>query len=436
MAKHHIVRDAYIFGYPLVTMDMTRKHETNVRVPDDAHAPMGQMIKMRSYPAVDDRGAAAPNADTLYTMVWLDVSDEPWVFSIPDMGDRFYIMPMLSGFNEIIFTAGSRRTGNGAQEYVITGPGWSGEIPDGVTRVESPTGLVWILGRVACAGTAEDYEVVHALQDRFASVPLSSYGEPYEPPPGVVDESFDMEKAVRKQVNKMPLEEYFAYLAELLKTNPPKAGDAEIVERMAEIGIVPGRDFDADKLPHLGHKLDPKVALAELLRTMKAKDPVNGWLYWTSNAGEYGIDYEQRAMVTLIGPGMNFAEDAVYPFSQKDANGKKYNGSKHQYVMRFENGQMPPVKGFWSLTMYDSSFFFVPNSIDRYSLGGGDTFVTNDDGSVDLYIQAESPGPEKESNWLPAPDGKFILMLRLYWPDDETPTILDGSWKPPKVVRR
>ena len=435
MEKHKVVRDAYIYGYPLVTMDMTRKQETNVRVPDEAHAPMGQLIKLRAYPAVDNRGAAAPNADTLYTMVWLDVSDEPWVFSIPDMGDRFYIMPMLSGFNEVSFVAGSRATGAKAQEYAITGPGWSGSLPEGVMQAESPTALVWILGRVYCSGTPEDYAAVHELQDRFSCVPLSAYGQPYTPPPGVVDDTFDMKKAARKQVNDLPLEEFFAYLAELLKTNPPKPEDAEIVERMAEIGIVPGEDFDGSKLPRLGHRVDPKLALLELVRAMKAKDPVNGWLYWTSNAGAYGTDYEQRAMVTLIGPGLNYPEDALYPFSEKDADGKKYDGSKRRYVIRFEKGQMPPVKGFWSLTMYDPDFFFVPNPLNRYSLSQRDTFVTNADGSVDLYLQAESPGADKEANWLPAPEGKFIPMLRLYWPQDAPPSILDGSWTPPPVKR-
>ena len=137
-------REAYRYGYPLVTLDMTRKQQTNVRVPDEAHAPVGQLIKQRSYPAVDNRGAAAPNADTLYTMLWLDVSAEPWVFSIPDMGHRYYIMPMLSGFNEVFFVAGPRTTGGKPQKYVITGPGWSGSIPEGMTQVKSPTGLVWI----------------------------------------------------------------------------------------------------------------------------------------------------------------------------------------------------------------------------------------------------------------------------------------------------
>jgi hypothetical protein len=226
MGKHETVRDAYQFGYPLVTMDMVRKHETNVREPDGAHAPMGQLIKLRSYPPVDDHAAAAPNADTLYTMVWLDVSSEPWVFGIPEMGDRFYIMPMLSSYNEVFFVAGSRATGGKPQEYVVTASGWSGALPEGVTQVESPTALVWILGRVYCSGP-EDYAAVHELQDRFSSVPLSAYGTQYTPSPGVVDETVDIETAVRKQVNDLPLEEFFRYLAELLKTNPPKPEDRD-----------------------------------------------------------------------------------------------------------------------------------------------------------------------------------------------------------------
>jgi len=435
MEKHKIIIETYLFGYPLVTMDMTRRQETNVAVPDDAHAPMGQLVKLRAYPAVDNHGAAAPNADTLYTMVWLDVSTEPWVFSIPDMGDRFYIMPMLSGYNEVFHVAGSRATGSKAQQYVITGPGWSGTVPAGVTHVTSPTALVWILGRVYCAGTPEDYAAVHVLQDAFSSVPLSAYGKPYTAPLGVVDETFDAEKAIRKQVNDLPLVEFFSYLAELLKTNPPKPEDEPIVSRMAEIGIVPGEDFDHSKLPLLGHRLDPKLALLELVHAMKSKTPVNGWLYWTSNAGEYGTDYEQRAMVTLIGPGLNYPKDAMYPFSEKDPDGKDYDGSKHRYVMRFDKGQLPPVKGFWSLTMYDPEFFFVPNPIDRYSLSQRDTFVTNPDGSIDLYLQADSPGPAKDANWLPAPKGKFVPMLRLYWPQDTPPSILDGSWTPPPLRR-
>lgn len=433
--KQTIVRDAYIYGYPLVTMDMVRLQETNVAVADEAHAPVGEMIRMRSYPAVDNRSAAAPNSETLYTMVWYDLSEEPWVFGIPDMADRFYIMPFLSAYNEVFHVAGTRATGQSAQSYVLTGPGWSGHLPDSLIEVKSPTALVWILGRVYCTGTEEDYAALHAVQDQYQSVPLSSYGQAYTAPAGIVDPNIDMTTGVRDMVNAMPLEEFFSYMAELLKENPPKDEDAELVARMAEIGIIPGHDFDASKLPRVGKKADPKIALLEMVKVMKEKDPINGWLYWVNNAGTYGTDYKQRALVTMLGPGLNFPQDAVYPFSQKDADGQKYDGSKFQYTIHFDKGNLPPVNGFWSITMYDKDFFFSPNSINRYNLSQRDTLGFNPDGSVDLYFQSDSPGPDKQANWLPAPEGEFILMMRLYWPRDVSPSILDGSWKPPPVVR-
>jgi hypothetical protein len=433
--KHEIIKEAYIYGYPLVTMDMVRLQETNVAVSDESHAPMGQMIKLRSYPSVDNRSAAAPNSETLYTMVWLDVSTEPWVFSIPDMGDRFYIMPMLSAFNEVFFVAGTRATGSKSQTYVITGPGWSGKIPEGLTEVKAPTGYLWILGRVYCTGTPEDYEALHKVQDQYSSVPLSSYGKDYTPPVNVVDPNFDMKTSVRELVNSMPLDQFFNYLAKLLVKNPPKPEDAPIIERMAEIGIVPGKEFDPSNLPVIGQKLDPKLALLEMVQILKDTKPVNGWLYFIENAGNYGTDYTQRALVTLLGPGLNFPEDAVYPFSQKDASGEKYDGSEYKYVIHFDKGMLPPVNGFWSITMYDKDFFFVPNSINRYNVSQRDKFKMNDDGSIDLYIQADSPGIDKESNWLPAPKDEFILMMRLYFPKATSPSILDGSWTPPPVKR-
>lgn len=433
--KQAIVREAFIYGYPLVTMDMVRLQETNVAIADESHAPMGQMIKMRAYPAVDNHAAAAPNSETLYTMVWYDLSKGPWVFSIPNMDDRFYIMPFLSGYNEVFHVAGTRATGQQAQTYVLTGPDWSGEIPKGLVQVKSPTALVWILGRIYCTGNEDDYITLHALQDQYQSVPLSSYGLPYTPPLGEVLTNFDMKTGVRDQVNSMPIKTFFTYLAKLLKTNPPKPEDAALMARMAEIGIVPGQDFDESKLPKLGKKADPKIALLEMLKVMKDKEPINGWLYWTKNAGQYGTNYKQRALVTMLGPGLNFPKDAVYPFSQKDSEGKKYDGSKFDYTIHFDKGNLPPVNGFWSITMYDKNFFFAPNAIDRYNLSQRDTLTINKDGSVDMYIQSKSPGSEREKNWLPAPEGEFILMLRLYWPQQESPSILDGSWTPPPVKR-
>ena len=226
---------------------------------------MGQMIKMRSYPAVDNHCCAAPNADTLYTEVWLDVSKEPWVFGIPDMGDRYYIMPMLDGWSEVFEVAGSRTTGGKAQTYAITGPGWSGTLPQGVTQVKSPTGMVWILGRIYSTGTPEDYKAVHALQDKFSVVPLSApTASRTRRRRASSIPAFDMKTAVRKQVNALDIDAYFNRLAKLMKTNPPTAQDAPMVARMARIGLVPGQDFDPGKLGFLDReaiRMVPKLAL-------------------------------------------------------------------------------------------------------------------------------------------------------------------------------
>jgi hypothetical protein len=433
-----IATEAYIYGYPLVTFDMARKQQTNVARPDAEHAPMGQVIRMRSYPAVDNHCCAAPNADTLYTEVWLDVSKEPWVFSIPDMGNRYYIMPMLDAWSEVIEVAGSHTTGGKPQIYAITGPGWKGTLPKGMKEVRSPTGMVWILGRIYSNGTPEDYQAVHALQDKFSVVPLAAWGKPYTPPPGLVDRSFDMKTSVRKQVNALDIDAYFERLAQLMKTNPPTAQDAAMVAQMARIGLVPGKDFDPEKLRFIDRELIkgvPKLALLEMGAHLKRQKTTNGWLYFTQGVGNFGTDYLTRGMANLLGPGWNRAQDAVYPLSQKDANGDEYNGEKYKYVVRFAKGKLPPAEAFWSLTMYDSDFFFAPNTLNRYDLAQRDKLVTNPDGSVDMYLQADSPGKAREANWLPAPKGKFQLVMRIYTPRRTAPSILDGSWTPPPVKR-
>lgn len=433
-----IATDAYIYGYPLVTFDMVRKQQTNVTVADAEHAPMGQLIKMRSYPAVDNHCCAAPNADTLYTEVWLDVTEEPWLFSIPDMGDRYYIMPILDGWSEVIDVASSRVNGGHPQTYAITGPGWTGTLPEGVKQVKSPTGLVWILGRIYSTGKPQDYAAVHALQDRYSVVPLSAWGDTYTPPQGVVDSSIDMKTGVRKQVNGLDIYTYFQHLSELMKTNPPMVHDTAIVERMARIGLVPGKDFDPSKLGSFDReaiKAVPKIALVKMGLLLKEQKTTNGWLYFTKGVGNFGTNYELRGMANLLGPGWNRPQDAVYPLSQKDAQHDKYDGAKYNYSIRFEKGQLPPAEAFWSLTMYDKDFYFVPNPINRYDLAQRDSLVANPDGSIDLYLQADSPGQDKEANWLPAPQGEFQLVLRMYSPAQSPPSIVDGTWTPPPVTR-
>lgn len=432
--------EAYVYAYPLVTMEFTRRSLTNVAAPEAAKAPMGQFIKLRGYPAVDNHAVTAPNADTLYTIVWLDVSKEPWIVSTPDMKGRFFLLPMLDGWTNVFDVPGKRTTGTGAQKIAITGPGWKGSLPPGVKQYKSPTGMVWLLGRIYCTGTPEDYAEVHALQDKMSAVPLSSYGKSYTPPPARVDPSFDSKTAVRDLVDAMDATSFFTLFAQLLKTNPPTAADAPMVAKLAKIGIVPGQDFDASKLDastSKGLAEAPKRAQARIMGYMK-KGLVsgdlklkNGWTF-TTKTGLYGTNYIQRALITAIGLGANRPQDAVYPTSTGPDLLQKYHGSK-KYVLRFPKGQLPPVNGFWSLTMYDTGYFFVPNPINRYTVSQRNKLKANADGSVDLYIQNESPGADKEENWLPAPKDGFILMMRLYWPKDKAPSIIDGSWFPPRA---
>jgi hypothetical protein len=431
-----LATDAYIYGYPLVTMEMTRRVITNAAVVEGTHGPMGQIIKLRQYPDPSFKDVTAPNADTLYTSAFFDVGHEPWVLSIPDMKDRYYLMPMLDGWTNVFQVPGKRTTGTGAQTYAITGPGWSGTLPAGVKQLKSPTNIVWLLGRIYCTGTPEDYAAVHALQDQFKLVPLSSYDKPYTPPPGKVDPSIDMKTAVREQVNGMDAVAYFSLLAQLMKTNPPSVADAPALAKYAKIGLVPGKDFDVSKLKADFLKRIPAIAVDRIMIQFKINKEVkdiNGWGF-TTKTGLYGTDYLMRALVTAIGLGANRPQDAVYPTSLKDGDDRTYDGA-NKYVMRFPKGELPPAQGFWSLTMYDAQYFFVANPINRYSISARQNLKPNPDGSTDLYVQKDSPGADKESNWLPAPTGKFILMLRMYWPDESDPSIIDGTWTIPPVKK-
>ena len=367
------------------------------------------------------------------------MSKEPWVFSIPDMGDRYYIMPMLDGWSEVFNVAGSHTTGGKAQTYAITGPGWSGTLPQGVTEVKSPTGMVWILGRIYTTGTPEDYKAVHALQDKFSVVPLSAYGKPYTPPPGVVDPSFDMKTAVRKQVNALDIDHLF---------QPPRGVDED--QPADRAGCADRRADGQDRTWSRGRtstRASSPFSDREVIKTVpEARARGNG------SAPEEAEDHQRLAVLHQgrrqfrhrlsaarhgqpAWPRLEPPAGRRVPALAKGRERRRLRRRKHKYVIRFEKGQLPPAEAFWSLTMYDTDFFFVPNPINRYDLAQRDHLITNPDGSVDLYIQAESPGKDKEANWLPAPKGKFTLVLRLYSPTTDAPSILDGTWTPPPVKR-
>ncbi|HEY5796814.1 MAG TPA: DUF1254 domain-containing protein [Bosea sp. (in: a-proteobacteria)] len=432
-----IASDAYVFGYPLITMEMTRRVISNVATPQGTRAPMGQLIKLRHYPDAAFRDVTAPNADTLYTTAFLDVGGEPWVLEAPDMKGRYFLLPLLDGWTEVFEVPGKRTTGTNAQTYLITGPGWNGAVPAGMKQLKSQTSIVWLLGRIYCTGTPEDYAAVHALQDQFKLYPLGARGKPWTPPGGKVDPAIDMKKSVRDQVNELTATQYFSLLADLMKRNPPSQKDAPALARFAKIGLVPGKPFDPSAIDSRWETRLPKLSFDRIMMHFKFSGgdirDVNGWGY-TVKAGNYGTNYIQRALVTAIGLGANRPQDAVYPTSLKPSAFHSYDGA-NKYIIRFGPGQLPPAKGFWSLTMYDENYFFVDNKLNRYSMSMRTNPVMEKDGSLVIYIQNESPGAGKEANWLPAPKRKFLLMMRLYWPDEKKPSIVDGSWVIPPVTK-
>jgi hypothetical protein len=434
-----IATEAYIFGYPLVTMDMTRRVMTNVREPAGMQAPLGQFARTRTYPLPSNHDVAMPNADTLQTIIWLDVSREPWVLSLPDTQGRYCLFPLLDGWTTVFGSIGTRTTGAGPQTFAISGPGWKGKLPRGVKEYQSPTGIVWVLGRIYCTGTPEDYAAVHKLQDQCSATPLSSYGKPYPPPPGQIDPGINPQKTVREQVNHLDVASYFNQLAALMKDNPPVSDDARIVKKMARLGIVPGRPFDINKLdPAMIQVLDnvPRAAFDKILarvgKGVADGDSAhqNGWTF-SLKTGVYGTDYVQRALIAAVGLGANLPQDTVFAVSTVDGTGQHYSAN-NSYVLHFAPGQAPSANGFWSLTMYDGDYFFVDNPLGRNTLSARDPLTFNSDGSLDLCIQRYPPAPDRESNWLPAPEGKFVLMLRFYWPKQP---LINGSWKIPPVQR-
>ena len=431
---HAIGVEAYLYFYSLVTMDITRKQLTNVERAEGISAPMNTFANIPAYPTADMRVVVRPNFDTLYSSGWLDLTKEPVVASVPDTGGRYYLFPMLDMWTDVFASPGWRTTGTQAANFLVTPPGWTGSVPDGMQQIKAPTPYVWIIGRTKTDGPP-DYDAVHKIQAGYKITPLSRWGKTAEAITGRVDSSVDMKTPPKIQVDTMSADKYFTYAAELLKVNPPHITDEPIVARMRRIGIDVGRSFDFAKLdPAVQKALGSAPADAQAL--MKWKVPtlarvVNYWSMNTDTMGVYGNYYLKRAIVTQIGLGANLPEDAIYPLNLGDETGHALSGA-NKYVLHFDKSQLPPVNAFWSVTLYDSEGFQVANSINRFAVSSWMPFKYNADGSLDLYFQNESPGTGKEANWLPAPKGAFNLTMRLYAPKDDA---LTGKWNPPPVTK-
>ncbi len=432
---HAIAVDAYIYFYPLLSMDISRKTFTNVEPGKEfGKGPMNMFTNVPAYPSADFKGVVRSNFDTLYSIAWLDMTKEPAVITAPDTNGRYYLLPMLDMWTDVFASPGWRTTGTQAGNFLITPPGWNGTVPAGMSRISAPTPHVWVIGRTKTDGPP-DYDAVHKIQAGYKVTMLSDWGKTPRPVEVKIDPSVDMKTPPKVQVDTMAAGKYFAYAAELLKIEPPHSTDEPILARMKKIGIEPGKSFDISKLDPVVQKA-MESAPSEAQRLMAWKLPTlarvaNGWAMNTDTVGVYGNYYLKRAILAQQGLGANVVEDAIYPLNLGDESGKPLDGAS-KYTITFEKGAAPPVNAFWSITLYDQDGFQVGNVLNRFAVSSWMPFKYNTDGSLDLYFQNESPGKDMEANWLPAPKGPFNLTMRLYAPKSE---VLVGKWNPPPVTR-
>jgi len=440
-----IATEAYVYLYSLVTMDLTRLQSTNVDKVGDFKAPMNMFVNVPTYPTAEMKTVVRPNFDTLYSSAWLDLSDGPMVVSVPNTNGRYYMLPMLDMWTDVFVSPGWRTTGTEAQTLLVAPPGWRPDLreklaeklglPEGTLRIDAPTPYVWIIGRIKTDGP-DDYNAVHKIQDELKLRPLSHIrDEDWKPAPTKINADVDMKTPPKEQVDTMSGDAFFTYAAELLKLQPPHFTDQPILSRMERLGIERGKSFDfdsADPVVKQAIAQAPKAAQQLMAwKTPRLAAVENFWSMNTDTMGVYGNYYLKRAIVTQVGLGANQPEDAVYPLNIGDKDGKPLDGTSN-YTIHFDKDDIPPVDAFWSVTLYDSDGYQVANPLNRFALSNWMKFKYNDDGSLDLYFQNESPGEDKEANWLPAPKGPFNLTMRLYAPKS---AVLTGKWNPPPVLK-
>lgn len=431
----NLSKEAWLFGMPLVMFEIQFDYGSYVSTPSATRAPVNQFANYRKFVDASNRSVVGFNVDNLYSFASVDLSKEPIILSVPAMGDRFWLMQVVDAWNGVPAAPGSRtHGGKTALNFLIAGPEWKGTAPDGVEVLHSPTNLNFIAGRTYCAGS-DDYDDVNAIQDQYKLTPLSAWGKPYKAPDNVpLKEGVDGETLVTTQVMALKAEQFFSSLNRLMATNPPYTEDAPILKKLLPLGIAPGAPFTTESLsPEQKTALEAGIAEAKAALAAETKNLgkiVNGWTL-TYDMGRYGTKYTYRATWTFGGIGGNLIEDAFYPLAIKDVNGNQLMGDQ-KYTMTFAAGEWPPAQAFWSITMYDMEGYLVVNRLNRYAVGDRSNMKPNADGSLTIYIQSESPGADKEANWLPAPkSGAFKMAMRLYAPMEK---VINGSWLPPGIV--
>lgn len=419
--------EAYLYGYPLVLLDLTREHSARTL------GPANQLHRVRRFPDANFKGVMRPNVDTLYTTAFIDMAQGPWVFEMPPNAQRYELMPFLDAWTHVFAAPGTRTQGAAGGRYLLAGPGWQGSAPPGLTVLRAPTRWVWLIGRTQTNGPG-DYPLVHALQDALVLRPLASAAS-VPSGPGATAPPTPAPPLQQLQVLSTPA--YFQRLAALMVDNPPAPADAPMRATLARLGVVPGQPVRWGPVEAASMALGRWLADRAVSQALQAGGArVHGWSTPPAALGRYGTDYRLRAAVARVGLGANLPEDALYPHTDVDAQGRPLHG-RHRYRLHFAAGGLPPVQAFWSLTAYGADNFLLAlppgHPQPRHAVGSRDALAVNADGSVDLWVQAEAPPPAQRANWLPVrADQAFVLNARLYSPQ---PPALDGRWAMPPVQR-
>ena len=413
---------AFLYGFPAVEMYRIR-HRALYDPANPARAPVNTFQHRRALADASMRTVVAPNNDTLYSSAWLDVSREPVVLEVPDTAGRYYVMQLMDFHTNNVGYVGKRATGTGAGRFAIVGPGWRGTLPAGLRRLDLPTPQGWLLGRTLVDGP-DDLPAVHALQDRYHLTPLSAWLHQDAPPPAPAPPPYDPREPLA----------FFHVLNQALRDNPPPPQDAGLLGLLAPIGDAADRPFRVEALDPataagLRRALETGPRLLDALPT--GVPAANGWTSVAPHTGRFGTDYRYRASVARWGIASNNPEEATNFTRRVDDQGRPLHGSR-RYRLRFEAGQLPPVDGFWSLSMYGlPGGFFVENPLQRFAVGDRSRRLHYDaDGSLELLVQHDPPPPDQQGNWLPAPAGDFELALRCYLP---RPALVERRWLPPPL---
>ncbi len=427
--------EEYVYGYPLVMMDVTREVTTAAATAGEYSAPINQFARIRTYVSPAYKDVVRISVNSLWSFGFVDLDQEPMIVSLPDMDGRYIVMQAVNMWTDDIGEAGTRTNGGKAANYLIAGPKWSGTAPKDIEKVfKCNTRYVWVLVQMAAASPA-DFPAINAKQDQLKITPLSAWGTNYTPPANVpVDPNVDLTATPFDQVSLMTGATFFNRLAKLLAENPPQPGDERMIAALKKLGVEPGKPFDSSKVdPAIlaGINKAPADVNMQFQIGPYGMKAANGWINML-NLGAYGTDYQTRAFIANVGLGALQKEDAVYPSAFVDGNGVALDGS-HKYVMHFEKGGVPPSKvNVWSISPYRGNFY-LKNALNRYGILSSMPLKYNPDGSLDVYLQRDSPGAAKESNWLPIPpSGSYNLTVRVYQPEQ---ALMDGTYKLPPVTK-